>query len=251
MSDTKQQALIIYDEATHGKLGPAMKALGTDKQRAFVIALVKLGCTVRRAAQLAGYADNPNSLDCRGYQLSHDPKIQAALQEEGVKALRTSGVAAISVLEEIMRNPQSADRDRISAAKEVLGRGGFASLSEHNINITHRSEAELDAEMEAVGRELGWSEEQIAKAVGRKVKKKRSDEAIDVTEEVTIIEAEPQPRAPCQVCGKTHPDHVPDCGTSLAREQGQVTDENPEPLSSSPATGGEASDEAEDISDLF
>ncbi|HEV2546521.1 MAG TPA: hypothetical protein VGU20_04240 [Stellaceae bacterium] len=197
MSNTKQPstALVIYDEAEHGRLGPAMRALNSDKQRAFVIALIHTGCTTARAAQLAGYSDaSQNTLAAKGWQLSHDPKVQAALHEEGIKALRASGVAAIGVLDGIMRNPQEAARDRIAAGKELLGRGGFAAVTEHNVNVTHRSESEIDAELLAVAKELGMSDEATAKLLGRPVARKRGDNAIDVTDVVIIEEiSEPAP----------------------------------------------------------
>ena len=221
-------ALARLDET---QMGPAMRALRNDRQRLFVIILVQTGCSTADAAKHAGYsASSQNVLASKGWQLAHDERIQAALREEGLKALRASSVAGITILSEIARNPNEAARDRISAVKEIMSRGGFGAVSEHTLNVVHRSEQEVDAELMAVAKELGMSDEATAKLLGRPVVRKR--EATDITDAV-IVEDAPQPLA--------------DEPAPLAKEEGHITNENP---LSSPATG-EMQDEPEDISDLF
>src|SRR5262249_30096006 len=78
------------DEAS---LGPAMQVL-TPKQRAFVRAYAA-GATQAQAVAAAGYSTaNPTVISVAGTRLAHDPKIQAALYEENLKAFRTSGLKA-------------------------------------------------------------------------------------------------------------------------------------------------------------
>ncbi|HEV2545915.1 MAG TPA: hypothetical protein VGU20_01120 [Stellaceae bacterium] len=125
----------------------------------------------------------------KGWQLAHDEKVQAALREEGLKALRASGVAGITILSEIARNPNEAARDRISAVKELMSRGGFGAATEHTLNVVHRSESEIDAELMAVAKELGMSDEATAKLLGRPVVRKR--EAVDITDAVIVEEIQP------------------------------------------------------------
>lgn len=207
-------ALVRVDAAA--QLGPALLALPSDMMRAFVIALVTTGCTAAEAARVAGYsASSQNTLSSKGCQLAHDPRIQAALHEEGVKSLRASGVAGISILREIASNKQEAARDRIAAVKELMGRGGFSATTEHNITVTHRTEGEIDAELLALASELGFSDEQKSRLVGRPVVRKLTD----------VIDADFSDAAPVESEGSR--EGLEDLLPLAAHESGTETDEDP------------------------
>jgi hypothetical protein len=225
MTRRKQPANALVRVDDTAQLGEAMRALPNDMMRAFVVALVTTGCSTARAAELAGYsASSKNALASRGWQLAHDPRVQAALHEEGIKSLRASGVAGITILAEIARNPQEAARDRIAAIKELMSRGGFSAVSEHNINVTHRSEQEIDAELLALATELGFSDEQKSKLLGRPVA--RRGKAIDA-----IVVDEPAPFVEPDGEEKVRPDAETEpvgAGTPLADQSGIETTFEPE-----------------------
>lgn len=185
---SKQQlssALVRAEDAA--KLGPAMRALPNDRMRAFVLALVQTGCSPARAAEAAGYEVGKS--DGHARRLAHDPRVQAALHEEGIKAIRAHSVAGIRILAEIAGNENEAARDRIAAIRELMSRGGFAPTTEHNVTVTHRSESEIDAELLALASELGFSDEQKARLVGRPVVRKITD-AVVIDNEPLAVEAE-------------------------------------------------------------
>jgi phage terminase small subunit len=210
-------------------------------QRRFVLEFVINGGTAAQAAMRAGYSAHKSTLHPMASKLLHDEKVQAALHEEGVKRLRTTSIMAIGVLDKIIRNPKSADRDKIAAAREVFSRGGFNAITEHQHTVTHRSEAEVDAELSALAAELGLD---VMKLLGRQKRAKVIDVTPEPVEEPEEWETISTERAPCAVCGVVHPSHLPDCfGDAMEKESGIATAEDPT------ATG--EPDEAPDISDLF
>lgn len=158
---TDKQLVRVEDEA---QLGPAMHALANDMQRAFVSALVTLGCTVTRAAELAGYAVAKGNGHAR--RLAHDPRIQAAIHEEALKLIRTDGPAALHALREIAFDKTAAHRDRLKAIDMILSRGGFHEVSEHRIEVNHKSDDQLRTELLAMAEELGMDPTAKAKLIG-------------------------------------------------------------------------------------
>lgn len=104
-------------------MGPAMAALGSDRQRAFVEALAELPPgkgLATRAARMAGYAGEADVLKVTASRLMRDPKIQDAIVEETKRRLRTLGPAAVSAIEGVLAN--SLHRDHYRAAVEVYDR---------------------------------------------------------------------------------------------------------------------------------
>jgi phage terminase small subunit len=180
------QALIpITDDTT---LGPAMLALPNDRQRAFVVALVQLGCDATHAAAVAGYAlEKSNG---HAWRLAHDPKIQAALLEECKKVIRSDAPMALTVLRTVAKDPTAPHRDRLRAATEILNRSGLNAVSETNITVTHKSEAEQDREILALASELGLDDKAKSKLLGRPVVTEAQFEIIDEPTDIA------PPRAP-------------------------------------------------------
>ena len=147
-------------------LGPAMRDLNR-MQRDFVRAIVS-GCTQIEAVRRAGYSTkSKKSMEVQGVRTAHNPRIQAAILEEGIKAVRSSGPKAIAVLQSIAMNAKARDRDRIVAAVALLDRGGFGAMSSHRVDVHHHepSRAEVRARMAAACDELGFTPEMKARAL--------------------------------------------------------------------------------------
>lgn len=139
MSDTFKNvpapAWLTTDDA---KLGPAMRVLNP-RQRAFVVALLDLGCQTNhtRAAMIAGYEGNGNSLKVTAHRLAHDDRVQAAIIEEARKRLTTGTIAAVSYLVDVITSKAALDKDRLKAAQMLLDRGGIHAITEHNVKVEH------------------------------------------------------------------------------------------------------------------
>lgn len=147
-------------------LGPAMSAL-TVRQREFVRAVVS-GCSQIEAVRRAGYSTKSRkSMEVQGVRTAHDPKVQAAILEEGIKLVRSAGPKSIAVLQSIAFNGRARDRDRIVAAVAILDRGGFGAMSSHRVDVHHHepSRAEVKARLAAACDELGFTPEMKARAL--------------------------------------------------------------------------------------
>jgi hypothetical protein len=122
--------------------GPAMKALPTDRHRAFVRALyqVKPGFGAQsKAAKLSGWGQplsSPASMATIASRLAHDERVLAAIREEDEKRIRSSAPRAISALSALVENPKHKDHARGIAM--VLDRV-------HPVETTHHVKVEHDA----------------------------------------------------------------------------------------------------------
>src|SRR5208282_1613908 len=115
-----------------------MQALPNDMQRRFVAILVQTGVSPAKAYAAAGYADDLSQSN--PYKLVHDPRVQAALLEEGQKQIRAGGIAGIAIVESIMRDPTADARDRLKAAEMLWSRGGFHQVTEQHVQVSHQSD---------------------------------------------------------------------------------------------------------------
>src|ERR1019366_4030555 len=116
--------------------GPAMFALASDAERAWVIAKVETGCSNGDAARLAGYcADNPSldNLKSTGYAIAHRQRIQDALLEVSRKLMRSQGPRSILTLARIRDDKAAENKDRIKAAVELLNRAGISAVQESHL----------------------------------------------------------------------------------------------------------------------
>jgi len=170
-------------------LGPAMQALASDLQRRFVLALVQGAKSAKEAALLAGYSANTTGAASR---LANNPKIQAALLEEAAKAVRVTAVRALGVLEEIAFDKAAHARDRLKAAEMILARGGFAEIARHQVDVVHRTDAQLKHELLAMAEELQLPPEARAKLIGGAVV--TDAEYTEVVDPPTGIAPERDPR---------------------------------------------------------
>ena len=113
--------------------GPAMKALPTDRHRAFVRAMYQVkpghGAAVR-AAKLAGFGtptSTPQSMATIASRLTHDQRVQEAFAEHDQLYIRASAPRAIRSLLSLIENPKAKDHargiamvlDRVHPAEQI------------------------------------------------------------------------------------------------------------------------------------
>lgn len=135
-------------EPVEAEDGPAMKALPTDRHRAFVRALYQVkpghGANVK-AAKLAGFgtpSSSPQSMATIASRLAHDERVLAAIREEDEKRIRSSAPRAITALSALVENPKHKDHARGIAM--VLDRVHPAETV-HKVDVTHKHDVTLNA----------------------------------------------------------------------------------------------------------
>ena len=169
MSEIVEKRLNDYQvEAAEGAFGPAMVALPTDRQRAFVIALLDTGgINHTKAAQLAGFEGDNNSLKVTAHRVFHDERVQAAIREEANRRLHASAGLAVCVLVEIATSaPQP--KDRIKAAQAILNRTGMHEKTEHKVTTTDisKTDEELVKRAKELAKQFGMDERQLLGDMG-------------------------------------------------------------------------------------
>jgi hypothetical protein len=136
-------------------LGPAMRALGSDRQREFVRQLFVGDDNYAAAAARAGYrAENDHSLRQMAYTLSRDPKILAAVKEEVDRHVSLSAAMATAVITSIAANPDAKDRDRLLCCERLLDQGGYSVRQTRDINVTV-NDAAMVREIRQFAQQLG------------------------------------------------------------------------------------------------
>jgi phage terminase small subunit len=132
-----------------------MRALKTDRQRAFVVALLDLGTSnATRAAQAAGFSEeNRNAAKVTAHRLMHDESIQAAILEEAKRRINAGATAAVTHLLAIAENPEH--KDQLKAIGMVLDRSGLHATTEHKVTVENTTESEalrrIHEKLEAMG----------------------------------------------------------------------------------------------------
>jgi hypothetical protein len=128
--------------------GPCMKALRSDRHRAFVLALYQVppghGAQVR-AAKLAGFGTSkstPQSWSVIASSLAHDEKILAALHEEDQKRIRASAPRAIRALTNLIEDP--GHRDHVRGIGMVLDRV-HPTETRHTVDVHHHVDHDAEA----------------------------------------------------------------------------------------------------------
>jgi hypothetical protein len=120
--------------------GPAMRALPTDRHRAFVRAMYQVkpghGAAVR-AAKLAGFGtpmSSPQSMATIASRLTHDERVQAAFAEQDQLFIRASAPRAIRALSALIENPKAKDHAR--GISMILDRT-MPLETIHNVKVEH------------------------------------------------------------------------------------------------------------------
>ena len=122
--------------------GPAMAVL-TEKQRAFVMALVDCGGNATSAARKAGYLDSGNGgINVLAHRLTHDERIQNALIEESRKRIKAASIIAVDFLVDVLKSAKYEQKERLKAAEMLLNRGGLHALTEHKVDVVHKQDTD-------------------------------------------------------------------------------------------------------------
>lgn len=127
---------ITVPDINDDSLGPAMKRC-TQLQRRFVMACLMIGGGQhKRAAALAGYKGDDNTLAVMGFRTAHISYVQQAILEEAAKRLGGASIEAVNTVLETMSDAKASRRERLTAAQMIMDRVGLHSKTEHNVNVT-------------------------------------------------------------------------------------------------------------------
>jgi hypothetical protein len=144
LSDDVLEAFGLRD----AQWGPCMKALASDRHRAFVCALYEVergqGANTA-AAKMAGFGTStttPNGWSAIGYRLGHDERILAALHEEDQRRIRASAPRAIRALSNLVEDPVHKDHARGIAM--ILDRVHPAE-TRHTVEVHHHVDHDAEA----------------------------------------------------------------------------------------------------------
>jgi hypothetical protein len=156
---------------TFGELGPAMRALPSNRWRAFVdfLLLEPPGHGAQTAAaRRAGFGNartKPITMAKIASRLMRDERVVAAIAEEARKLLRGGAPDAVKALLNLVRNPEAKDHARGIAM--VLARTD-PEVQHIDTHVTHRV---IDPDQEALeelraARALGASHEKLIELFG-------------------------------------------------------------------------------------
>lgn len=139
---TKQEDWGATDEPND--LGEAMKALPSDRWRAFVRHYVLDGTigAPGRAYAAAGFEGKPEHRPQNAWRLLQDPRIIAAISEQTKRVLRVGHPLAVQVLYQIMANGE--DKDKLKAAALLLERADPAQSSHASTWFTSTSARKMN-----------------------------------------------------------------------------------------------------------
>ena len=133
-----------------GKLGPAMRKLGSDRQRKFVYYYVHLNTGKHSAPmtayELAGYKPNERNLRTDPYKLLQREEIVEAVIEESKRALRAGAPNAVAALHRLVNDP--THRDHARGIAMLLDRVDPV-LTRHDMRVEHEHRVTLSADDEA------------------------------------------------------------------------------------------------------
>jgi phage terminase small subunit len=147
----------VFPVVSEKDLSPEMRAL-TDYQRRFVWAMLETGGQNHtEAARLAGSKSTEDGLRVRGFELTHNPKVLAALRVEAIKRMTAHGVRLADDLVTIATNPEAKDADRLKAIGMVMDRTGMQGITERHIVVQddRRSREDLLREFFKAAKDVG------------------------------------------------------------------------------------------------
>jgi hypothetical protein len=154
-------------EIPEGAIGAKMRALRSDKQRAFCWIMATGVESAAGAARLAGYADNGSlqnnarsAVRVTAHHLMQDPDILDAIEECTRATLRGLAPVAVSRAKAILEDPKHSYHGRM--IETVLDRTGFFAKSEHTMKVEHAVDVrELEALARRLAAESGISAEKL------------------------------------------------------------------------------------------
>lgn len=140
------------------RYGPAMDHL-TRKQQAFVLALCEdPRDNATAACMAAGYTTNRESAKVLGSRLRRDPKILAAVHECAVANLHGLKLLATHTVRQVLEDPTTRARDRLSAAAMVFNRAGMSEETTQNVVVEDKrpgQAAEVITAIKELAKQLG------------------------------------------------------------------------------------------------
>jgi hypothetical protein len=141
-------------EAIDDGIGPCMKAC-SEIERRFVVAILMSGdVNFAGAARIAGYsASSPQVLSAMAHQVSHRPRVQAAIQEEAKRRLGAAPLIAVRNLLSIMSDPTHPKQ--LNAIGMILNRTGLHEQTEHKVVVEHKDRKTLLSEIKSMAIECG------------------------------------------------------------------------------------------------
>lgn len=136
--DPNPSAITVTHTYPVAEFSPEMLALPTDMMRRFVIEVLEAGGTNYSAcAGRAGYKGDSDQLKVTAYRLAHDPRIQAAIREEGRRRLTLGVGVGVAFLHEVISNNTVSTKDRLRAVELVFNRTGLPAVTEQKIDVVH------------------------------------------------------------------------------------------------------------------
>ena len=175
--------LTINTELDAEPYGPKMAALAPLQQKLVLVYLEHPTWGPTALAKAAGYADS--SAQVRGSINLRDPRVIAAINEEGERHFNGTG-AAIALMGTLKLALNEGHKDHRWALEAILNRTGHHALSEHKVIVDDKrpeTHAEMLAFVKNAAAELKLSPQALAELTGEKI--------VDVEfEEVTAEDAE-------------------------------------------------------------
>ena len=149
-------------------LGPAMRALPSDRWRAACVArfMVKPGRTPgggnTQACRIAGFGDTTaNSMKVTAHRVFHDRRMIAAMREVGEEFLRGGVPDALAVVYEIMGDERH--KDRLKAAQVIINYAHPVQTA-HHVTVEHVDDRRMVDFARKLATELGVEADKL---VGR------------------------------------------------------------------------------------
>lgn len=144
-----------------GTFGPAMNALPNDKWRAFVLAMFMYGYKDPvDGARAAGYEDSGKSgIRVQAHRLWHDPRMQAAIEEEAKRRAKGLLPFSFSNMEKIAENPQH--KDQFNANRLLMRHGGLVEETKVTHEVVLLSPREKALKLVEVAEGLGVPKQKL------------------------------------------------------------------------------------------
>lgn len=114
----------------------------TDKQTALVDTLVTTGCTLREAAQAAGYADGESGRvsASRTIRLPH---VQQYMMQRVTEQLGLNATVAASKVMQLASGAKS-EYVQLQAAQDILDRAGFKPIDRSQVQVAGDIRVSID-----------------------------------------------------------------------------------------------------------
>ena len=114
----------------------------TDKQRVLVDTLVATGCTVREAAQAAGYAEGESGRVSASKALAQPHVQQYMMQRVSEQVGMNATVAAAKVLK--LATGAKSEYVQLEASKDILDRAGFKPIDRSQVQVAGDIRVSID-----------------------------------------------------------------------------------------------------------